>query len=144
MGGRWKKEYQENVVEHRDIGGSARRGRGGGDYRGDSRGDSRGGAFMGHRREQREEICCRGAQEVWAKSPERKEEVDSDIHSEIENIEAEEPKSKEKKKKKKSKKEKKSKKKKKSKSSSSDSSEDEWIEKDVMESVAEGRRVLSD
>merc|ERR1712123_438556 len=55
---------------------------------------------------------------------------DSDIHSEIENLEAEEPKSKEKKKK--------------AKSSSSDSSEDEWIEKDVMESVAEGRRVLSD
>merc|ERR1712025_1053155 len=53
------------------------------------------------------------------------------------------PKSREKKKKKKSKKEKKSKKKK-SKSSSSDSSEDEWVEKDVMESVAEGRKNQSD
>jgi len=140
--GRWKKDYQENVIEHRDTGGSARRGRGG--Y---SRGDS---SFMGHRREQREEISCRGAQEVWAKSPERKVEDDSDFLSEVENMEVEEHKSKEKKKKKKSKKEKKSKKKKKkskkkkAKSSSSDSSEDEWIEKDVMESVAEGRKNQSD
>jgi len=142
--GRWKKEYQENVGEHRDIGGSARRGRGGGGY---SRGNS---SFMGHRREQREEICCRGAQEVWAKSPDRKIEDDSDFHSEVENMEEDIPKSREKKKKKKSKKEKKSKKKKKkskkkkSKSSSSDSSEDEWVEKDVMESVAEGRKNQSD
>merc|ERR1712025_483597 len=45
--GRWRKEYQENVGEHRDIGGSARRGRGGGYSRGNS-------SFMGHRREQRE------------------------------------------------------------------------------------------
>jgi len=139
--GRWKKEYQENVVEHRNTGGSARRGRG----------DNRGDAYMGHRREQREEICCRGAQEVWAKSPSRKEEEDSDYHSEVENMEVEEVKSREKKKKKKSKKEKKSKKKKKkskkkkAKSSSSDSSgEEEWVEKDVMESVAEGRRNQSD
>lgn len=136
--GKWKKEYQENVVGHKNTGGSARRGRG----------DNRGDSYMGHRREQREEICCRGAQEVWAKSPSRKEEEDSDYHSEVENMEVEEPK--EKKKKKKSKKEKKSKKKKKkskkkAKSSSSDSSgEEEWIEKDVMESVAEGRMNQSD
>merc|ERR1712025_459592 len=142
--GRWRKEYQENVGEHRDIGGSARRGRGGGGY---SRGNS---SFMGHRREQREEICSRGAQEVWAKSPDRKIEDDSDFHSEVENMEEDVPKSREKKKKKKSKKEKKSKKKKKkskkkkSKSSSSDSSEDEWVEKDVMESDAEGRKNQSD
>jgi len=144
--GRWKKEYQENVGEHRDIGGSARRGRGGGDR---GRGD-RGDAYMGHRREQREEICCRGAQEVWGKSPVRGKEEDSDLHSEVENMEVEEHK--EKKKKKKSKKEKKSKKKKKkskkkkrAKSSSSDSSsEDEWIEKDVMDAVAEGRKNQSD
>lgn len=136
--GKWKKEYQENVVGHKNTGGSARRGRG----------DNRGDSYMGHRREQREEICSRGAQEVWAKSPSRKEEEDSDYHSEVENMEVEEPK--EKKKKKKSKKEKKSKKKKKkskkkAKSSSSDSSgEEEWIEKDVMESVAEGRMNQSD
>jgi len=142
--GRWRKDYQENVGEHRDIGGSARRGRGGS---GHSRGDS---SFMGHRREQREEICCRGAQEVWAKSPDRKAEEDTDFNSEVESMEEGSPKFKEKKKKKKSKKEKKSKKKKKkskkkkAKSSSSDSSEDEWIEKDVMESVAEGRRNQSD
>jgi len=142
--GRWRKEYQENIGEHRDIGGSARRGRGGNGY---SRGDS---SFMGHRREQREEICCRGAQEVWAKSPDRKAEEDTDFNSEVESMELGSPKFKEKKKKKKSKKEKKSKKKKKkskkkkAKSSSSDSSEDEWVEKDVMESVAEGRRNQSD
>merc|ERR1711915_179243 len=62
-----------------------------------------------------------------------------------------EPRSKEKKKKKKSKKEKKSKKKKKKSkkkkakaSSSGSSSEEEWVEKDVMESVAEGRKNQSD
>merc|ERR1719186_401194 len=134
--GRWKKEYQENVGEHRDIGGSARRGRGGGDR---GRGD-RGDAYMGHRREQREEICCRGAQEVWGKSPVRGKEEDSDLNSEVENMEVEEHKEKKKKKKKK-----KSKKKKRAKSSSSDSSsEDEWIEKDVMDAVAEGRKNQSD
>jgi len=80
----------------------------------------------------------------------RGKEEDSDLHSEVENMEVEEHK--EKKKKKKSKKEKKSKKKKKkskkkkrAKSSSSDSSsEDEWIEKDVMDAVAEGRKNQSD
>ena len=33
--GRWTREYQENVVEHRNTGGSDRRGRG--DNRGDYR-----------------------------------------------------------------------------------------------------------
>merc|ERR1712179_466197 len=86
----------------------------------------------------------------WAKSPDRKAEEDTDFNSEVESMELGSPKFKEKKKKKKSKKEKKSKKKKKkskkkkAKSSSSDSSEDEWVEKDVMESVAEGRRNQSD
>merc|ERR1711936_507883 len=75
---------------------------------------------------------------------------DTDFNSEVESMELGSPKFKEKKKKKKSKKEKKSKKKKKKskkkkgKSSYSDSSEDEWVEKDVMESVAEGRRNQSD
>jgi len=136
--GRWRKDYQDNVGKHRDIGGSARRGR--------ERGDS----FMGHRREQREEIGCRGAMEVWGKSPVRgMEKEDSDLYSEVETMEVDERKS-EKKKKKKSKKEKKAKKKKKSKkkkkakSSSDSSSEDEWIEKDVMEAVADGRKIQSD
>jgi len=97
------------------------------------------------RRQQREEICVRGAQECWSKSPDRPVE-DSDLYSEPEEMEVE--KVKEKKKKKKSKKEKKSKKKKKkskkkkakSSSSSSEDGDDEWIEKDVMDAVAEGRR----
>jgi len=151
--GRWKKEYQDNVVEKRDIGGSARSGRGGGD-RGRAGGDrgrgggDRGDSFMGNRREQREEICCRGAQEVWGKSPARAE--DSDLYSEVEDMEIEGVKLKKDKKKKKSKKEKKSKKKKKkskkkqAKSSSDSSSDDEWVEKDVMDAVAEGRKAHPD
>jgi len=111
--------------------------------------DFRGDGFMAHRREQREEIGCRGAKEVWGKSPVRNPEDDSDFHSEVENMEQDLPKHTEKKKKKKSKKEKKSKKKKKKskkskKYSSGSSSEEEWVERDVMESVAEGRKNQSD
>ena len=136
---RWREEYRENVVEKKSR-----------DRRGDGRGDRRGDYFMQHRREQREEISCRGAAEVWARSPDRKSEDDSDARSEVDEVEmkdvsgsAEKKKrKKEKKSKKKKKKSKKSKKKKKKKSSSSSESdsEDEWVEKDVMDAVADNRK----
>merc|ERR1712180_279107 len=82
---------------------------------------------MDHRRQQREEISIRGCEEVWSKSPER-DPNDSDLYSDPELMEIERSKDKKKKKKKKN-----------SSSSSSDSEEDEWVEKDVMVSVAERR-----
>lgn len=139
--GRWKKDYRDSNDSRQSNGFSRKNNR---------FGESRGDSFMGFRREQREEICCRGAQEVWGRSPMREREYDSDFHSDVD-MTIDEPTSKEKRKKKKSKKEKKSKKKrkkskkKKAEASSSDSSsEEEWVEKDVMESVAEGRKNQSD
>jgi len=135
---RWRDEYRENVVDKKSR-----------DRRGDGRGDRRGDYFMQHRREQREEISCRGAAEVWGRSPDRKSEDDSDARSEVDEVEmkdvsgsAEKKKrKKEKKSKKKKKKSKKSKKKKKKSSSSSESdTEDEWVEKDVMDAVADNRK----
>merc|ERR1711862_262929 len=92
-----------------------------------------------------------GAPEVWGRSPVR-EVSDSDAHTEIEDVEMtwapgvsdahqKKKKKKSKKEKKSKKKKKKSKKKKKKKSSSSDDSdsEDEWVEKDVMDAVAENK-----
>ena len=105
---------------------------------------------MQHRREQREEISCRGAGEVWGRSPDRRAEDDSDARSEVDEVEMRDvtgsaekkKKKKEKKSKKKKKKSKKSKKKKKKKSSSSSESdsEEEWVEKDVMDAVADNRK----
>ena len=136
---RWREEYRDNVVEKKSR-----------DRRGDGRGDRRGDYFMQHRREQREEISCRGAAEVWARSPDRRSEDDSDARSEVDEVEMKDvsdsaekkKKKKEKKSKKKKKKSKKSKKKKKKKSSSSSESdsEDEWVEKDVMDAVADNRK----
>ena len=136
---RWREEYRENVGEKKSW-----------ERRGDGRGDRRGDYFMQHRREQREEISCRGAAEVWARSPDRQSGDDSDARSEVEEVEmkdlsgsAEKKKrKKEKKSKKKKKKSKKSKKKKKKKSSSSSESdsEDDWVEKDVMDAVADNRK----
>jgi len=133
QGGKWREDYRET----RD-----RRAARGGDRRGDY--------FMEHRREQREEISCRGAGEVWGASPDRKAEDDSDATSEVDEVEMKDisssaekkRKKKEKKAKKKKKKSKKSKKKKKKKSSSSSESdsEDEWVEKDVMDAVADNRK----
>ena len=102
---------------------------------------------MEHRRAQREEISERGSGEVWGRSPVR-EMSDSDAHSEVEDVKMMDDdhegkkKKKSKKEKKAKKKKKKSKKKKKKKSSSSDESgsEDEWVEKDVMDAVAENKR----
>ena len=86
---------------------------------------------------------------MWGKSPER-DLSDSDAHSEPEIVKTEvddkegegKKKKKSKKEKKSKKKKKKSKKKKKKKSSSSDDSdsEDEWVEKDVMDAVADNRK----
>jgi len=112
----------------------------------DRGGSGRGGRaeeYMDHRRQQREEISTRGCEEVWSQSPER-DPNDSDLYSDPELMEIERSKDKKKKKKKKKKKSKKSKKSKKKKkknsgSSSSDSEEEEWVEKDVMVSVAERR-----
>ena len=136
---RWREEYRDNVVEKKSR-----------ERRGDGRGDRRGDYFMQHRREQREEISCRGAAEVWARSPDRRSEDDSDARSEVDEVEMKDvsdsaekkKKKKEKKSKKKKKKSKKSKKKKKKKSSSSSESdsEDEWVEKDVMDAVADNRK----
>jgi len=103
---------------------------------------------MNSRRLQREEISCVGVKECWAKSPDRVGD-DSDLASDQENITVEDTEKKKKKskkekksKKKKSKKSKKKKKKsKKSDSSSENSEDDEWIEKDVMDAVADGRKV---
>ena len=128
---RWREEHRENVVEKKSR-------------------DRRGDYFMQHRREQREEISCRGAAEVWARSPDRRSEDDSDARSEVDEVEMKDvsgsgekkKRKKEKKSKKKKKKSKKSKKKKKKKSSSSSESdsEDEWVEKDVMDAVADNRK----
>ena len=137
---RWREDYRENVLEKKSR-----------NRRGDGAGDRRGDYFMQHRREQREEISCRGAAEVWARSPDRRSEDDSDARSEVEEVEmkdvsgsAEKKKRKKekksKKKKKKSKKSKKKKKKKSSSSSESDSEEEEWVEKDVMDAVADNRK----
>jgi len=129
---RWRQEYRENVVEKKMR-------------------DRRGDYYMEHRRTQREEISERGAAEVWGRSPAR-EFSDSDAHSEIDDVvmkdvgdvDGEKKKKKKSKKEKKSKKKKKkSKKKKKKKSSSSDDSddsEDEWVEKDVMDAVADKKK----
>jgi len=130
---RWRQEYRENVVEKKMR-------------------DRRGDYYMEHRRTQREEISERGAAEVWGRSPDR-EFSDSDAHSEIEDVEMKDvggaidgekkKKKKSKKEKKSKKKKKKSKKKKKKKSSSSDDSddsEDEWVEKDVMDAVADKKK----
>ena len=129
--GRWRQDYRENVVEKRSR-------------------DRRGDYYMEHRREQREEISCRGAGEVWGRSPDRRAEDDSDARSEVDEVEMRDvtgsaekkKKKKEKKSKKKKKKSKKSKKKKKKKSSSSSESdsEEEWVEKDVMDAVADNRK----
>ena len=129
--GRWREEYRENVVEKKSR-------------------DRRGDYYMQHRREQREEISCRGAGEVWGRSPDRRAEDDSDATSLVDEVEMKDvtssaekkKKKKEKKSKKKKKKSKKSKKKKKKKSSSSSESEseDEWVEKDVMEAVASRKK----
>ena len=129
---RWRHEYRENVVEKKVK-------------------DRRGDNYMDHRRNQREEISQRGAPEVWGRSPVR-EVSDSDAHTEIEDVQMmdapgvsdahqKKKKKKSKKEKKSKKKKKKSKKKKKKKSSSSDDSdsEDEWVEKDVMDAVAENK-----
>ena len=129
---RWRHEYRENVVEKKVA-------------------DRRGDYYMDHRRNQREEISQRGAPEVWGRSPVR-EVSDSDAHTEIEDVQMmdapgvsdahqKKKKKKSKKEKKSKKKKKKSKKKKKKKSSSSDDSdsEDEWVEKDVMDAVAENK-----
>merc|ERR1719402_1628627 len=103
---------------------------------------------MGHRRKQREEISSRGAAEVWGKSPERiMNHIDSDMYSsdddrnpnKIHKMEVDEARA-EKKKKKKSKK----KKKKKDSSDSEDDSEEEWVEKDVMDAVKDGRAAASE
>ena len=128
---RWRAEYRENVVERRPLK------------------DRRGDYYMEHRRENREEISERGAAEVWGKSPDRRGS-DTEAHSEVEDVEMVEvkdedggkKKKKSKKEKKSKKKKKKSKKKKKKKSSSSDDSdsEDEWVEKDVMDAVADKKK----
>ena len=109
--------------------------------------DRRGDQYMDHRRGQREEISERGAAEVWGKSPDRRDS-DTEAHSEVEDVQMVEVKAEdEKKRKKKAKKEKKakkkkSKKKKKKKSSASEDSdaEDEWVEKDVMDAVADNKK----
>ena len=88
-----------------------------------------------------------GAAEVWGRSPERAQS-DSDARSEVEDVvmtdlgDEGKKKKKSKKEKKAKKKKKKSKKKKKKKSSSSDDSdsEDEWVEKDVMDAVADNKK----
>jgi len=103
---------------------------------------------MSARRLQREEISCVGVKECWAKSPDRVGE-DSDLVSDqetliTEDIEKKKKKTKKEKKSKKKKSKKSKKKKKKSKmsdSSSENSDVDEWIEKDVMDAVADGRKV---
>ena len=128
---RWRAEYRENVVEKKPMK------------------DRRGDYYMEHRRENREEISERGAAEVWGKSPDRRGS-DTEAHSEVEDVEMVEvkeedggkKKKKSKKEKKSKKKKKKSKKKKKKKSSSSDDSdsEDEWVEKDVMDAVADNKK----
>jgi len=130
---RWRSEYRENVVEKKPGREKDRRG----DY------------YMEHRRENREEISERGAAEVWGKSPDRRGS-DTEAHSEVEDVEMVDVKNedggkkkkKSKKEKKSKKKKKKSKKKKKKKSSSSDDSdsEDEWVEKDVMDAVADNKK----
>ena len=130
---RWRAEYRENVVEKKEGRMKDRRG----DY------------YMEHRRENREEISERGAAEVWGKSPDRRGHSDTEAHSEVEDVEMVEvkdenggKKKKKSKKEKKSKKKKKKSKKKKKKSSSSDdsNSEDEWVEKDVMDAVADNKK----
>merc|ERR1719400_2771214 len=116
---RWREEYRDNVVEKKSR-----------DRRGDGRGDRRGDYFMQHRREQREEISCRGAAEVWARSPDRRSEDDSDARSEVEEVEMKDLSGSAEKKKRK----------KKSSSSSESDSEDDWVEKDVMDAVANNRK----
>ena len=96
--GRWKQEPQENLKEFRSTKGSTWGGKGR---------EEKTDSYMGNRRTQREEIGERGANEVWGKSPTRDEE-DSDLYSEPENMDIDE--GKEGKKEKKSKKSKKSKK----------------------------------
>lgn len=115
--------------------------------------------FMANRRSQREEICERGAAEVWGKSPTRSEldsADDKDVDSPNSNSEKKSKKSKkakkESKKKKKSKKAKKSKKKKskhkrRSSSTSSSSNEesgDEWVEKELLPRIGNPKTEDSD
>ena len=114
-----------------------------------------GDEYMEHRRKQREEICERGAMEVWGKSPTR-EDLTSDSSDDDDDTNKNEKdekhggsskkskkdhkkhKKSKKSKHKKSKKSKKSKKKKRKRSSSSssedsaDDSEDEWVEKELV------------
>lgn len=155
--GKWKEDYKENINAHKNEEGGFGRSRpmGNGDRRRIGRDQAE--DYMGHRRKQREEITSRGAAEVWGRSPERTNTVDSDMYSsdddrnpnKIHKMEVDEDKL-EKKKKKKSKKEKKKKKKskkKKKKDSSDDDSEgdsDEWVEKDVMDAVKDGRAAASE
>ena len=114
-----------------------------------------GAEYMEHRRKQREEICERGALEVWGKSPTREDlPSDSSDGDDVDNANKKEKdekhgkkskkdhkkhKKSKKSKHKKSKKSKKSKKKKRKRSSSSsssedsgDDSEDEWVEKKLV------------
>jgi len=119
--------------------------------------------YMAHRRSQREEICERGAPEVWGKSPARIESEsdeeqkkssnatkDSKGHKESSSSKHKKNKKKSKKSKKKSKKSKKSKKKKSKRSSSSESSseeeesEDEWVEKELLPRIGNPSRNLED
>jgi len=134
----WRRDYQAGAMSRKAPG--------------DRRPQQEG--FMAARREQREEICSRGATEMWATSPVRT--LDSDLDSEPEqnekNKSERKQKKKRKKKKSKSKKSKKTKKKKKKKvlsssgssGSSGSSSEDEWVEKDVLEAVRANRKTNSD
>jgi len=158
--GRWKKDYQENINSHKngDDGFGTRRQMGNGDRR-RQLGRDQAEDYMGHRRKQREEISSRGAAEVWGKSPERiVNHIDSDMYSsdddrnpnkihkmEVDEARAEKKKKKKsKKEKKKKKKSKKEKKKKKDSSDSEDDSEAEWVEKDVMDAVKDGRAAASE
>merc|ERR1712147_436666 len=97
--------------------------------------DRRGDYYMEHRRENREEISERGAAEVWGKSPDRRGHSDTEAHSEVEDVEMVEVKDENG-----GKKKKKSKKEKKSSSSDDSNSEDEWVEKDVMDAVADNKK----
>jgi len=145
--GKWKTDYKENINAHKNEEGGfgTRRPLGNGDRRRIGRDQAE--DYMGHRRKQREEITSRGAAEVWGRSPERTNQIDSDMYSsdddrnpnKIHKMEVDEAK--------KEKKKKKSKKKKKKKDSSDDDSEgdsDEWVEKDVMDAVKDGRAAPSE
>jgi len=123
-----KPGFKEGGFREQDRGGRSR-GRGG-----------QGEDYMEARRSQRGEITARGCEKVWGRSPERAYDSDLDSEPEITELDLAEEKKKKKSKKSKKKKSKKSKKKKKKKkgsSSDSSDSEEDWVEKDVMQSVAE-------